>query len=65
MDRITKYLWISGVITDGQLMERLAPDEQLVLKRVLKKPSDKENREALDKIFYRIEHETDSNGEDQ
>ena len=65
MDRITKYLWISGVITDEQLMERLTPDEQLVLKRVLKKPSDKENREALDKIFYRIEHETDSNGEDQ
>ena len=65
MDRITKYLWISGVITDEQLMERLTPDEQLVLKRVLKKPRDKENREALDKIFYRIEHETDSNGEDQ
>lgn len=64
MDRITKYLWISGVITDEQLMERLVPDEQLVLKRVLKKPSDKENREALDKIFYRIEHETDSNGEE-
>ena len=65
MDRITKYLWISGVITDNQLMAQLTPDEQEILKKVLKKPSDKENREALDKIFYRIEHETDSNGGDQ
>lgn len=56
MDIITKYLWISGVITDEQLMEHLTPDEQRTLKMLLKKPSDLENQEALKKIFYRIEH---------
>lgn len=62
MDRITKYLWISGVITDEQLMAQLTSDEQQILKKVLKKPSDRENRETLDKIFYRIEHETSGIG---
>lgn len=57
MDNIAKYLWIYGVISDEELMSHLTPEEQQTLKMVLRSPSDKENREALDKIFYRIEHE--------
>lgn len=59
MDKITKLLWASGIITDEQFLNRLRPSEYQKLKRLLY-PTDEELQTQIEKILQQINQENNS-----
>lgn len=59
MDKITKLLWASGIITDEQFLNRLKSSEYQKLKRLLY-PTDEELQTQIERILQQIDLENNS-----